>query len=221
MKAKNRFGLFAIGGMVALSMVGTAKAATVLSTGADVSGWDIYFPTGVTLEEDSATTLSLSIEKQAVFGPGTSGLVITFVPDGSGTYATNLLINDLSLTNNTGFSWTGFQELLVNTTGSATFTNTFAANDVNPWTTSTITTPTEIDFGGGTLLTQPNNPYVALLGYAAEAGDYIDINSPTGAEFFLKEIPVEATVPVPASVWIGLVGLGMVLVAKKARRVTA
>jgi len=223
MKAKKSLGFFAIGGVIALSMAGSAKAnSQTINPGDDVDGWYINFNQDqVQLVEDSAGVLTLQIEKSAEFGPGTAGLLISFVPDGSGNSATNIQINDLTLTNTTGFNWTGFQELLENTGGgNATFTNTFDANDVIPWTTSTITTPTEIDFGGGTLFTSPSNPFVAFLGEAAEPNDDINIAT-TGQEFILKEIPIEATVPVPASVWMGLTGLGVVLLAKKARRVTA
>jgi hypothetical protein len=223
MKATKRFAYLAIGGLAALALVGTAKASTIVQSGQTYDGWNITLPAGVDMEVDGANTFAITLEKQAVF-LFNQGLTIQFLQE-SGA-AQNIQIIDLSLTNATNSPWSGFQELLqtnnasgTGTVTAASFTTTFDASTVGPYfTTSTITNPQEIDFGGGIW---PNAPTSAQMGVGSTNPINIDASPSTdGGQSLitLKEIPIPASVPVPAALWTGLIGLGLVLVGKKATR---
>jgi hypothetical protein len=213
-----------------------AKAGSVIRSGSTVDGWTITYPTGISLIEDAVVGNTLQIEKEAAF-VSMEGLVITFTQDAPAADAAQYIsIVNENVTNLTGQSWGGFQMFLSNPeapiNAPATFVSQF--NEITPFATGTLSTdvtPNDTYTLGGGGSVAPGA--TALWGYDPNGGDLtIDANPNAnyGAQgqypqsFGFKELPNAASVPLPASVWMGLAGLGMaglVVQGKKAKKVIA
>jgi len=214
---KSMFKMAAVAGMTAvLGLFSGAKAATVLTSGSTYDGWVVTEAPGISLVVDNATGSTLTLEKSAVF-KNDEGLLITFTQASSGA-ASTIDINNESITNVSGGAWSGFQFLLANSGGDATFGATFA----NPLGGGAPTVGADtITYAG----TQANFA-TSMWGFGSD-GDLIINANPEGlgTTFTFKEIPVTGPlVPLPAAGWqglVGLAGLGLVAFAKNLKKLTA
>ncbi len=207
---KNKSMLAAAGAI--FTMISTASAshaATVIQDGATVDGWKVTFPAGIALtQETGAPNTTLTINKTATFD-SLEGLTITFTQaDPSATPF--IAINSEAITNDSGYTWSAFQFLLVSTAGGpgAQFdspANTFT--NIAPFTTTTFGT-SSISLSGGILPTSTT----ANWGGAGGGQLLLDTNPTTSglpANFAFKEVPDGVTsVPLPEAGWSSLSVLG-------------
>jgi hypothetical protein len=213
---------------VAGAQAGPVVQGTGIKSGSTVDGWTITFPSGIALVEDAVVGNTLEIEKEAAF-TSMEGLVITFTQNGSmKTAAKYISIVNENVTNLSGQSWGGFQFILTSPLApaipAANFTSEFT--EITPFSTGTLSsnvTPNDtFTIGGGGSVA---NGTTALWGYDAPGmpgGDLTIATHPSCGPypqtFGLKELPNAASVPLPASAWmglVGLVGLGLVSQGKK------
>jgi hypothetical protein len=169
------------------------------------------------------------IEKDATFNADDmGGLEITFTKTSSS--ADTLVINDESIINNSGVAWNGFNFVLgtgsVGGTPGFAFTNSdgtpsssLSDFDISPFTQFAFSDQnTVLSMSGGTI----NNGDVWMPGATSQEGLAIVASGSTVDSFVLKEIP--NAIPLPAAAWTGLstlVGLGLIGVAKNARKLLA
>ncbi len=216
--------------LVAVASYSSAKAASVVTNGSTVDGWTITTGPGVVLVNDGYGQLTL--EKFATFGaPGVKGeanylkgALINFTqacPNASKTIS----IATETITNKSGVTWTGFQNILASentAVAPATFAADFDSDDVSPFTSaSTNAAHNVITYSGGKL---PSGT-TGIWGDNSVSDIVINAN-PTKADnqvFSLKELPLTA-IPLPAAAWSGLsglIGLGLMAHAKKLKKVLA
>jgi hypothetical protein len=223
--------------LLALGMaVGSASAYTeelVSPTGVD-SGWAANYNDSLTpqlnLVYKGMVGNDFFIEKDATFNANDmGGLEITFTKTNSN--ADTLVINDESIINNSGVSWSGFNfELGTGSTGGTpgfAFANTSGSSigtgandfDISPFTSFAFSSNnTILSMTGGTIA----NGAVWMPGATSQSGLAIVASGDGESSFVLKEIP--NAIPLPAAAWTGLstlIGLGLVGVAKNARKLLA
>lgn len=216
--------------------VGSASAMTEELvnpvTGAD-SGWAATIPDSLVsqlnLVYKGTVGSDFFIEKDATFNSSDmGGLEITFTKTAS--TADTLVINDESIINNTGTSWGGFTFELgtgSNSDGTPGFAFTSTGQgigtapgdfDISPFTQFAFADQnTVLSMSGGTIA----NGDVWMPGATSQSGLAI-VASGDLSSFVLKEIP--NAIPLPAAAWTGLstlVGLGLIGVAKNARKLLA
>lgn len=168
------------------------------------------------------------IEKDATFNSNDmGGLEITFTKTSS--TADTLVINDESISNNSGVAWSQFNFALgtsLNSSGQPGFAFENSAGgaglgdfDISPFTSFAFTNNnTVLSMTGGTI----NNGSVWMPGATSQSGLAIVANGSDVGSFVLKEIP--NAIPLPAAAWTGLstlLGLGLIGVAKNARKLLA
>jgi len=216
---KSMFKLAAVAGITAVvgMFSGSSQAATVLQSGSSYDGWVVTEAPGISLVVDNASGSTLSLEKTAVFS-NDEGLLITFTQS-SAKAASTIDINNESITNVSGGSWSGFQFLLANSNADASFTGSTFANPIGG-AAPTVSSNT-ITYAGSQA-----NFATSMWGFGS-AGDLLINANPLGlgTTFTFKEIPVTGPlVPLPAAVWQGfgaLAGLGLVAFGKSLKKVTA
>lgn len=224
----NRLLVFA--GISALLGISSAasRGATVIS---DIggSGWTATYSDLALVSDPNQPAGQLNVEKAATFttADAGTGLLITFTQ--TSAKATPLIdFTDESVTNVTGQTWSGFDFILLNSNGNASFAtgaNTPFAAPAGIFTTEDSTTldgNPAVVYSGGTQA----NLATSLWGIGAD-GDLIIDADPlgVGTSFTFKEVPViggggpdNTPVPLPAAVWQGLSGLamlGLIAVAKR------
>jgi hypothetical protein len=216
---KSMFKLAAVAGLTAVvgMFSGTSRAATVLQSGDTYDGWVVTEAPGISLVVDNASGSTLSLEKSAVF-QNDNGLLITFT-QADADAASTIDINNESITNVSGGSWSGFQFLLANSNASASFTGTTFTNPIGS-KAPTVSSST-ITYAGSQA-----NFATSMWGFGNSDGLFINTNPlGLGTTFTFKEIPVTGPlVPLPAAVWQGfgaLAGLGLVAFGKSLKKVTA
>jgi len=202
---------------------GTSSAATVLNNGDAVGGWNITAAPGVAVVVDSSTSTTVTLEKTAAFSNANEGLIITFTQV-SADAASTIDINNEMITNTSGTTFSGFQFLLLNPNGAASFVN-------DP------TVPSPFAPAAGFTLVSVSSDSISYSGSQAnmatsswgfdtadtKGGDLIINANPmgVGTTFDLKEIP---EIPLPPAVWqglVGIMGLGLVSYGKSLKRLMA
>jgi hypothetical protein len=222
--ALKAFKWVAVAAIAAVASYGsTSRAASVVKSGDEVDGWTVTFGPGISLVNDGYGQLTL--EKFAILSPSDykKGVLLNFTQASSAPSSTISIATE-TVTNESGVTWTGFQNILSSplSTGSATFASDFDSTDISPFTKA-VTTPDTITYSGGTLA----NGKTGIWGDASANDIVIDANptsSGIGQGFTLKEIPIVTAIPLPSAVWSGLSGLALLAVvgvAKKARRLLA
>ena len=184
-----------IGAFAAMLGLASPGRAQTLTSGETIDGYKITFPSGIGLFADTANADELVLEKTAVFTHD-SGLVITF-DKVSNSAPSSIQINTENITNHTGGDWGAFIMAVINTGTSATITSIL---------------PNGI--GGSAGVVSSDQTMVTYSGFQA-AGDtstwsgpdnlVINFSDASGSVINFKELPVG--VPLPASAWMGLVGL--------------
>jgi hypothetical protein len=208
--------LFALGGLSASSAV----AGTIQNTSpATIDGWTISWSTGVGLViTQDANANQVDVEKTATFTAPNQGLQITFSPTGGTGGATQFVIPDETIVNNTGSSFSAFSFILLNKTSTlATFDSVartfipptgpgYDFSTVNLTSGNTILTYTGTQGNGVTSFWGNGDP--------SSAGDNLLIDAPAGSDFSLKELSSSGSVvPLPAAAWQSLTGLaGLALI---------
>jgi hypothetical protein len=220
--ALKAFKWVAVAAIAAASFGSTTRAASVVTSGEDVDGWTVTFGPGISLVNDGYGQLTL--EKFAVLSPADykKGVLLNFT-QASATPSATISIATETVTNESGVTWSGFQNILASPlTPGATFASDFDKSDISPFTTE-VNTPDVITYSGGSLATGKTG----IWGDASANDIVIDADPTTsgiGQGFTLKEIPIVTAIPLPSAVWSGLSGLALLAVvgiAKKARRLLA
>ncbi|MGA3067135.1 MAG: hypothetical protein ABSF29_09845 [Tepidisphaeraceae bacterium] len=211
-----------------LGLFSTTRAATVIS---DIggSGWTATF-SGLSLEADPTQPAGqLDVEKAAVFNPtaANEGLLITFTQT-SATATSTIDFTNESITNDTKTNWSGFDFVLLNANGSASFVTSADSPFAPPAGFFTSVSVGSVDgnptvaYGGGT------QGYLAtsLWGIGPDGDLIIDANPlGIGTTFTFKEVPVSGPlVPLPAAGYqglAGLLGLGLVAYGKSLKKLMA
>jgi len=214
---------------------GVALAATLASLGAlrissaaklieddesaVVDGWNITAPDGVSLTVTSKGS-EIFIEKAANFTEPNEGFQVAFQPVADATkVATSVDFTDETIQNNTGTSFSGFEFILMNIGSTdATFdgvSNVFAppAGTGYKYTSVSLNAKQDILAYTG----KQSSGSTSYWGSAAD-GDNLLIDTPSGADFSLKELSESgggggggggSPVPMPAAIWQSFAGLGM------------
>jgi hypothetical protein len=184
-----------------------ARALTVINSGDEVDGWDIIFPSGISvLEEDAQSTLTL--QTTGTF-TSTAPQDIMFVQARYAAAAT-VTIDSENLTNLSGANFSGFSQKLVTLlpgTGASppAFTQAFTLNrpSANKFTNQTLSSI--LDALTGSLA----NDATSKLG-GTNGGALVINGNPAltllKKVFYLQETPIPV-VPIPAASWTGLSGL--------------
>jgi hypothetical protein len=180
---------------------------------------------GISLVVDSDTGSTLSLEKFATFPTPGEGLVITFTQV-SPTAASSVDFNEESITNVTGSTWNGFQFLLLDAAGAASFVQNSSSPFAPPagYTSST--------FGADSLSYTGTQANLATSFWGVGSDGDLVINADPlgiGTTFSFKEIPSAgnappAPVPLPAALWqgsVGLLGLGIIAAIKNRKQTIA
>jgi hypothetical protein len=239
---------------VALGVSTSGVEAGSLTFGGWRASWDSAYDdasgTHVTLTVLATTDDTVLLQKVAVFtdGPDEFGMIapieINFEQI-SADAVSNIIIDRLIVTNDTGVPWGGFREIIENgNTGTDAdvhfnITDTFGPPyplDASPFDVVNIIqnnegagVPQEIVFGDGVLPYDDGgagDDHIWRVGFVDPEGGSIYINaapSETGSKrFVLKEQPLP--IPLPAAAWMGLsglMGLGVVGSLKNLRRKNA
>jgi hypothetical protein len=210
-------------------LAGSTRAATVL-TDIGGSGWSATFSDLSLVSDPNQPSGQLDVEKAATFTEASAGegLLITFTQTSANAKPV-IDFTDESITNVTGETWTGFDFILLNANGNASFETTanspFAppAGIFSDVSTTTIDGNPAVVYSGGSQA----NLATSLWGIGADGDLLIDADPlGIGTTFTFKEVPADgsAPVPLPAAVWqgfVGLAGLGLVAASKKLRRPAA
>jgi hypothetical protein len=166
-------------------------------------------------------------EKEATFTRASDPIVITF--NRIDPNAKTLVINDESVTNNTGVDWTAFRMELSSGSSGGTPNFTFVTSDgapgigdfaIDPYQTFTFyNNNSGILFGGGSPV---KNGHTWFPGSMSDTGLALVASSSSVGTFTLKELPVTGStvIPIPAAAWSGLsmlVGLGLIQGWRKLR----
>jgi hypothetical protein len=217
----------------ALSM-SSAFAGTIQNTSpATIDGWTISWGTGVGLVITQDTNASqVDVEKSATFTAPNQGYQITFNPisGSTGTVASQFVIPDETIVNNTGSSFNSFSFILINKSSTLATFDSVGKTFIPPtgsgydFTTVNLTS-------GNTILTYTgtqNNGATSFWGNGdpSSSGDNLVIDAPAGSDFALKELSSSGSgpgpvVPLPASAWqslTGLAGLALLGVGRKMKR---
>jgi hypothetical protein len=194
-----------------------------------IDGWDISWSTGVglTVTQDSSAS-QVDVEKTATFTAPNQGYQITFEPimGFSGTTATQFVIPDETIANNTGASFNGFSFVLMPTVAGSTTFDSVARTFIPPtgpgydYTTVNLTS-------GNTILAYTGTQSDGKTSFwgngdPSPSGDNLLIDATAGDGFSLKELSSSggsgpsgpgSVVPLPAAAWQSLVGLaGLALI---------
>jgi hypothetical protein len=206
-----------------------ASAVQVMSTSpVAIDGWTISWSTGVDLAitQDAATSAQVNLEKTANFTAPNQGFQITFAPTSgfTGTAATQFVIPDETIVNDTGAAFNSFSFVLLNTTSTlATFDS--IGRTFTPPTGSGFDFTAKSLTSGDTILTYTGTQGNGVTsswgnGDASSSGDNLMIDAPAGSEFSLKELSSSgpgspgtpggppSAVPTPSAAWQSLAGLG-------------
>jgi hypothetical protein len=212
----------AVVAMGALSM--SANAAAIQNTSpATIDGWNISWGTGVGLViTQDATSSQVDVEKSATFTAPNQGYQITFSPVSmsGGTTATQFVIPDETIVNNTGSAFSSFSFILINKSITLATFDSVGRTFIPPTGSGYDFTTVNLS-SGNTILTYTgtqNNGVTSFWGNGdpSAAGDNLMIDAPAGSDFALKELSGSGpgggpgpVVPLPASAWQSLAGLGL------------
>ncbi|HEX4052867.1 MAG TPA: VPLPA-CTERM sorting domain-containing protein [Tepidisphaeraceae bacterium] len=191
-----------------------------------IDGWDISWTTGVGLaiNQDSSPG-QVDVEKTATFTAPNQSYQISFapIPGYTGTTATQFVIPDETIVNNTGASFNGFSFVLMPTVaGSTTFgsAQTFSLPTGPGYSYSSVSLTS-----GNSVLTYTGtqgNGVTSFWGNGdpSSSGDNLLIDATPGDSFALLESSSAGghAVPLPAAAWqslIGLAGLGIIGLARQ------
>jgi len=192
---KKLFTFAGIGAIAAMLGMAAPAGAAQITSGQNVDGYVISFPSQIALFVDPSPAGTLKLEKVASFG-SIGGLVITFDKVSANAPST-IDINTENITNHTGSDWGGFIFALINLGTNGTFTSKFNGAPAG--------------FNGGAF--SSGNTMVTYSGFQANGATSTWTSNPDLVISFadasgvlnFKELPVG--VPLPASAWQGLVGL--------------
>jgi hypothetical protein len=223
-----RFRKVAIAAGAALVSLGALSASSALAqpisntSPVAIDGWNISWNTGVglTVSQDASNSGEVDVEKTATFTAPNQGYQITFapIPGYTGTSATEFVIPDETIVNNTGSSFSQFSFILLNTTSSLATFDSVGRTFVPPtgsgydYTTVSLTS-------GNTILTYTGTQGNGVTSFWGDGdpsatGDNLLIDAPAGSDFALKELSGSgpggpgSVVPLPAAAWQSLAGLG-------------
>jgi hypothetical protein len=224
--------------LASVGFVNTANAAPKALTGIDANGntidsgwtWDTSAALAplVNLVFIRAEGNNFFFEKDAEIQRISDPIVITF--NRVGNNASTLVINDEAVVNNSGEDWTNFRmELSSGSSAGGTPNFAFTTSDgapgigdfrIDPFTSFTFSNQNStLELSGGTVKAGstwfPGSQSNTGLAIVASAND---------TTFTLKEIPSGGgfVIPLPAAAWTGLsglLGLGLIGVAKRVRRI--
>ncbi|MGD0461980.1 MAG: VPLPA-CTERM sorting domain-containing protein [Tepidisphaeraceae bacterium] len=204
------------------------SAVTIYNTSpVPIDGWDISWTTGVGLaiNQDGSSSTQVDVEKTATFTAPNQGYQITFEPiqGYSGKSATQFVIPDETIANNTGASFNGFAFVLLPTVAGSTTFKSVARTFIPPtgpgydYTTVSLTSGNTILAYTGT----QKNGATSFWGNGdpSASGDNLLIDATPHDGFSLKELSSSGggstgpVVPLPAAAWQSLAGLaGLALI---------
>ncbi len=202
-----------------------ASAAQIMSTSpVAIDGWNVSWSTGVDLavSQDATTSTQVDLAKTATFTAPNQGFQIAFAPISgfTGTAATQFVIPNESIVNNTGAAFNGFSFVLLNTTSKLATFDSIGRTFTPPTGTGFNFTAKSLT-SGNTILTftgTQGNGVTSTWGNgdASSSGDNLMIDAPAGSGFSLKELPSSGGgppgppigVPTPSAAWQSLAGLG-------------
>jgi len=214
--------------------VNSAQAgSTQLGNSGWMATWDSSYDSRLDLSVDFESADTVFLEKFVTFTPDDLNgdaffidpVVITFQQT-SANAKEWLVLNDETVTNQTGFDWIGFKfTILDGSTGTSqdvqfdqakTNLGNNAGFSINPFTTFEFSDNNQVlDLGGGTVPTSPPFgpnvwfPGVESGGLSIHAGQIDTLRT-----FTLKEQP--NIIPLPAAAWSGLSGLaGLAIIASR------
>jgi hypothetical protein len=183
-----------------------------------VDGWTITGWPGVALSVTSNPN-GISIEKRANFTTAGQGLPIGFSQTAGGSTGLQVDFTDEQVANNTGQTFTGFDFIILNT-GSAQAL--FAGENFNRW----FTPPSDLADGYSftSVVMQDAGQELIYTGFqnSGTTSDWgtngipLEIDTPPGSDFTLKELPTfggppgGAAVPLPLAAWQSLAGLALI-----------
>jgi len=221
--------------------VSSAQAgSTQLGNSGWTASWDNSFDSRLDLSVDFESTDTVFLEKFVTFntsdinesGGFIDPVVITFQQT-SANAKEWLVLNDETVTNQTGLDWNGFKfTILDGSTGTSqdvqfdeakTNLGDNAGFSINPFTTFQYSDNHQVlELGGGTVPTSPPfGPNVWFPGVEA-GGLYIHASAIRDElrTFTLKETPLPGgpgnIIPLPAAAWSGLSGLaGLALIGSR------
>jgi hypothetical protein len=207
--------LFALGALP----ISSAMAVSIQNTSpATIDGWNISWGSGVGLVVTQDTNAKqVDVEKSATFTAPNQGYQIAFAPvPGSTTTATQFVIPDETIVNNSGSSFSSFSFILINKSSTLATFDSVARTFIPPTGSGYDYTSVSLT-SGNTILTYigtQGNGVTSSWGNGdpSASGDNLLIDAPSGSDFALKELSASGsgpnpTVPLPASAWQSLTGL--------------
>ncbi len=220
--------------LAGLGMIGatSAPAAQIQNMSpVSIDGWDISWSTGVGLAivQDSSSADEVDIEKTATFTAPNQGYQITFAPVSgyTGTVATEFVIPDETIVNDTGSSFNGFSFAILNTTSTLATFDSVGRTFIPPTGTGYNYTSVSLS-PGNTVLTYVGTQGNGVTSFWGDgdpsaSGDNLLIDAPAGSDFSLKELSSSGSgpgpvVPLPAAAWQSLAGLGGLALVGLGRR---
>jgi hypothetical protein len=223
---------------VAATVLGTANLASAAPQelmGVDANGnkfssgwtWDVPAANAgqVDLVYIRAEGDNFFLEKDAVMTRAGDPLVIDFAPVAGATQMT-LVINDEAVRNSSGEDWTDFRMVLSSPGASFAFATSDGSGgigdfNIDPFTTFTFSSASDLLLSGGTVA----NGTTWFPGAGSNTGLALVAPGGAGVGFQLKEIANSTgtgpgpAIPLPASFWTGLSGLGGLGLLAAAKRV--
>jgi hypothetical protein len=220
-------GVAAIAAMLGFS-AGPSRAAQVPAIPPDssetVDGWIITTSAGIGLTDISVTGNTISLAKNAAFS-GNVSLGISF-NGANATGPVTIVLTGETVTNNTGTTWSGFDDQVVpEGVGSApSITSAFTGGNLNSSYVLTLSGSSTLP---GTILAYNGTQGAGVTtNWGSFAGDTSTLTiSATGPSIFaFDEAPVTGSVavPLPSAAWQSLGGLGaLALFALRKKLLTA
>lgn len=201
-----------------------ARALTVVNNGDQVDGWDIVFPSGLTLiQETDQPTLTLQV--MGAFNSLTPQ-DITFV-QATYTASPTITFATQTMSNSTGNKLIGLKQSLhtrlPGNTPVPTITGSFNLNNpARTVFTTKLASPSAVTLNGPF-----KNGMTSLLGFGVNGGNMVISANPVTSGlkkiFMVKETPLPV-VPIPPAAWTGLsglLGLGAIAGLKRLKKVRA
>jgi hypothetical protein len=216
-----------------------ATAAAIQNTSpATIDGWNISWGTGVGLTVTQDTNSNqVDVEKSATFTAPNQGYQITFapVPGSTGTSASEFVIPDETIVNNSGSAFSSFSFILINKSSTLATFDSVARTFIPPTGSGYDYTSVSLT-SGNTILTYTGTQGNGITSFwgngdPSASGDNLLIDAPAGSDFALKELSASgpggspggpgSVVPLPAAAsqsLAGLVGLALIGLRRQLKR---
>ena len=206
--------------VAALGVMGISSAAVGSSSPVAIDGWNISWPSGVSLgvSQDPSVSTQVDLQETATFTAPNQGFQVAIepIPAYTGTSATTFVVSEETIVNDTLDSMDSVSFFLMNTGADATFGRVFHAVSGEGYDFGTAL-PSDGDTalgysgiqGAGMTSTWGN-------GNASPSGDNLEINAVAGSGFVLKDLQT-SSVPEPTSLAMLMVG-GVGLLNRRGRR---